>query len=311
MVVRTVVPVGPTGRYRETMLRVWRAGLALLMTALVMASAIPAAAGRPRPTVLVYTAGPSDPRFDTVEVQVSLLEMTGRRYGIDFRSDSDPAVFDSTTLPGYDVVMFLGTDDRALDDGQRDALQRWVTGGGGFIGVHDAARTGTDWAFYRDLVGAFVDRPDRAPTVSRDVLVRTENAVTAGMPATWEDQTDQWYTFDRDPAALPDTEVLASVRIWTEHDPDPIVWSRRVDEGYSLYIGLGHTVRAFQDGDFMRLVRGGVWWAGGVEGQPLVDDADAAPPWPYLPTFILLIVAVAAGGAIAVVRLNRVESAAV
>ena len=38
-----------------------------------------------------------------------------------------------------------------------EPFERYIRGGGGFVGIHSAADTEYDWAWYGDLVGAYFD----------------------------------------------------------------------------------------------------------------------------------------------------------
>jgi hypothetical protein len=44
-----------------------------------------------------------------------------------------------------------------FDASQQAAFERFVGTGGGFVGIHSAADTEYDWAWYGELVGAWFD----------------------------------------------------------------------------------------------------------------------------------------------------------
>ena len=52
------------------------------------------------------------------------------------------------------IVIFLSTTGDVLDDAQQAAFERFIRAGKGFLGIHAAADTEYDWAWYGGLVGA-------------------------------------------------------------------------------------------------------------------------------------------------------------
>ena len=88
---------------------------------------------------------------------VAAVVALGDRAGFDADATDDPDVF-AGDIDRYDVSLFVHTSGDVLPEpGQRRGLERFVTGGGGFVGVHAAAAMGDvadEWPWYRDLVGA-------------------------------------------------------------------------------------------------------------------------------------------------------------
>ncbi len=65
-------------------------------------------------------------------------------------------------------MVFLSTSGDVLDPSGRAALEAYVRGGGGFVGVHSAADTEYGWPFYGELVGArFAGHPAVQPVTVR------------------------------------------------------------------------------------------------------------------------------------------------
>jgi type 1 glutamine amidotransferase len=293
------------------MLRVCRVVLvALLSAAMALTVTPPATAGEAaKLQVLVFTkATEREQAHRATSDAVGLLEMTGRRYGITFDHTDDAEAFTGKRLAGYDVVMWLNTYGDVLDEPQQRAFQTWMSAGGGFVGVHGAARSEPRWDYFHDLVGAYETEGEGAPAIEKEISFDTTQQSVKNMPPTWADHSDQWYHFDRDPAELSGMNVLATVPGEANAPDQPVAWCRTYEGGRSWYTSLGHPVKAFEDGDYMKLLRGGIWWAAEQKGQPLVRATDAAPPWPYGLSFLAWIAAVAFGGALAVVKLNRYES---
>ena len=57
--------------------------------------------------------------------------------------------------------MFLSTTGDVLDPEQQAAFEGYIRNGGGYVGIHSAADTEYDWAWYGGLVGAyFLSHPE-------------------------------------------------------------------------------------------------------------------------------------------------------
>ncbi len=137
--------------------------LVLLATLGACASTPPAPAlaasdsdGAP-PRVLVFTRTAGF-RHDAIPVTVDTLRTLGGATGLTIETSEDPARFDDATLAGYRAVVFAHTTREVLDAPQQAAFERYVAGGGGYMGIHAAADSGYTWPWYGDLVGAWFAR---------------------------------------------------------------------------------------------------------------------------------------------------------
>jgi type 1 glutamine amidotransferase len=212
-------------------------------------------------------------RHASIPAAVAAVERLGAGHGFAAEHTEDPARFDDAALARYRVVVFLNTTGDVLDGAQQAALERWVTAGGGFVGVHSAADTEYGWAWYGTLLGArFARHPAVQPATVR--VVDRDHPATAGLPARWR-RTDEWYDLRANPRGR--VHVLATVDEATytgggmgaDH---PIAWCQRAGEGRSLYTAGGHTVESWAEPRFLAHVAGAIGWAAGAAG------GDCAPP---------------------------------
>lgn len=186
----------------------------------------------------------------------------------DFSSvvSEDPAVFSQPALSDFDVVVFLSTTGDILDDQQEDALESFISGGKGYVGVHAAADTEYEWSWYGELVGAyFQSHPELQEATVR--LTDPTHPVVEGLPPVMQ-RFDEWYNFASLPA--PGVSVLAvldeaSYEGGTMGDLHPIIWAHESGGGRSVYTGFGHTSESFDEPEMRTLLLNSILWAAGHE----------------------------------------------
>jgi len=210
--------------------------------------------------VLVFTRTTGF-RHASIPTGIATVRALGAEDGFAVTATEDPGAFRPAELAGYRAVVFLSTTGDVLDPAGRSALEAYVRGGGGFVGVHSASDTEYGWPFYAALVGArFAGHPAVQP-----VTVRFRpGALTAGLPATWR-VTDEPYNFRGRPRGV---QVLATLdestysggTMGADH---PIAWTAEVGRGRSFYTGLGHPDAIYADPVFRTLLAAGIRYAAG------------------------------------------------
>ncbi|MBY8875892.1 ThuA domain-containing protein [Micromonospora sp. PLK6-60] len=200
-------------------------------------------------------------RHDSIPAGIQAIRELGAAHGFAVTSTEDAAAF-TGDLGRYAAVVFLNTSGNVLDPAQRAAFEAYVSGGGGFVGVHAAADTEYDWPFYGELVGA---RFARHPEVQR-ATIRVEDRdhpATAHLGPTWV-RTDEWYDYRTNARAT--AHVLASLDessysgagMGGDH---PHAWYREYAGGRSFYTGGGHTRESYAEPDFRAHLLGGIRYA--------------------------------------------------
>ncbi len=206
---------------------------------------------------LVYTRT-SGYRHASIPAALRALEAAA---GLQVLASEDPA--DLHALD-QDVVLFVSTTGPVLDGPARAELQRYVQGGGGFVGVHAAANAEPDWPWFGELLGArFAGHPEGTQEATATVL---EHPSSRGQAGAWR-FTDEWYAFTEVRA---DLEVVMTVEessyrpgAFTMPGPHPQAWARRVGEGRSWFTALGHDDLAWADRAFLSHLLAGLAWAAG------------------------------------------------
>lgn len=239
-------------------------GLLAALAAAAGCSGKAAATGGGGARIVVYTRTLGF-RHDSIPAALAALREIAAREHLEVVATEDPSDFRPDRLRGASAVVFLHTTGEVLDAAGQDALQAYLRGGGGFLGIHSAADTGHDWPWYLDLVGGeFV----RHPAIQPAVLVR-EDAVhpaSAPLPDRWS-RTDEWYDFRASPRGR--ARVLLSIDeasyqgggMGSDH---PMAWCHLFEGGRSAYTALGHTVESWSEPLFLEHVRGALRWAAGV-----------------------------------------------
>lgn len=221
----------------------------------------PIPSATPRPRLLVFTKTTSF-RHDSIDAGVAALRNLANEKGLEMRHTEDATVFNDESLKSTDVVIFLNTTGTILDADQKAAFQRFIRGGGGFIGIHSASDTEYDWPWYGELVGAYFR--SHPPGVHRATIkVEDPKHPTVSMlPIPWS-RVDEWYDFRTNPRGK--VQVLATLDESTYQGglmgaDHPIIWCREFDGGRSWYTGLGHTKETFSEPLFLQSLWAAIQW---------------------------------------------------
>jgi type 1 glutamine amidotransferase len=229
--------------------------VAFLASLLLLKSATPADI---QPRVLLFYRTTGFVHESIPDARKAMTEIaTADGFAVD--ATDDPAVFTAPSLARYDAVVFLLTTGNVLNGAQRDALQQFVEGGGGFAGVHSAADSEYDSAWYGALLGArFRSHPEIQSATLH--VEDAEHPSTSTVPSIWQ-RTDEWYDFDRSPRGH--VHVLLSVDEATYRDGSmnsdhPLAWCNEVGAGRMWYTAMGHTRESYAEPAFRQHLRGGL-----------------------------------------------------
>ncbi len=197
------------------------------------------------------------------------------QWRITFTEDS--TMFTEKELSKYNAVVFLlTTGNNLLNDEGRLALQHYVEGGGGFVGIHTATDTEYKWAWYETLVGAhFLGHP---PVHEAKLTIENRNhPATICFGADTVKWTDEFYSFDRNPRKNSNVKVLVSIdeksynideNLWFKDvnivmGDHPLIWCQNIGSGRSFHSALGHLAELYDNDMFRKHVTGAILWAAG------------------------------------------------
>lgn len=204
-------------------------------------------------------------RHDSIPEGIAAVKELGAAHGFAVDATEDAGAFTARNLARYDAVVFLSTTGDVLNEAQQGAFERYVRRGGGYVGVHAAADTEYDWAFYGGLAGAYFQSHPAIQPATVQVEDRAHPA-TSGLSETWN-RTDEWYNYRSNPRER--AHVLASLDEssytgGTMNGDHPIAWCQEYQGGRAFYTGGGHTKESYAEPAFRQHLLGGIRWATGA-----------------------------------------------
>lgn len=207
--------------------------------------------------VLVFTKT-NGYRHKSIEKGVATIKALGLQNKFVVSHTEDSLAFNDDNLKKYDLVIFLSTTQDVLGSAQEDAFEKYIQGGGSFLGVHAAADTEYEWPWYNKLVGAYFKSHPKQQEAKIDVMDKSHPA-TAHLDNVWM-HFDEWYNYK---SINPDLNVLMkldedSYEGGENGDNHPIAWYHEFDGGRAFYTGLGHTDEAYDDPKFKKHLMGGI-----------------------------------------------------
>lgn len=167
-------------------------------------------------------------------------------------------------LANYQVVLFL--DTRPETPEQRQAFQKYMENGGGFMGFHFSAFALNDssypqnWDWYHNtFLGSGEYGSNTWRPTSAVLRVENQHPTTKNLPKTFTSAPNEWYRWSNDLRKNPDIKILLAIdessfplgtgpkahEIWHE-GYYPVVWTNK---NYKmLYVNMGHNDIDYEGG---------------------------------------------------------------
>ncbi|SMC49657.1 ThuA domain-containing protein [Kibdelosporangium aridum] len=247
-----------------------------LLAALVFVPVAQAAAQLKNVLVFHKTAGYQHP---SIPAGIDAIRTLGRQNGFTVTATADANYFTPTNLIRFQAVVWLSTTGDVLNENQQKAFEDYIAKGGGYVGIHAAADTEYDWAWYGGLVGAYFHSHPANQTARIRVEDRS-NVSTSHLSQTWT-RLDEWYNYRANPRA--NVRVLASLDESSYSGGNmgdhPITWCHDYQGGRAWYTGLGHTAESYSDPAFTKML------LGGIKIASRAANADCRPENGYTPIF--------------------------
>jgi uncharacterized protein len=257
---------------------------ALLWIALVPPSGTHAAAVKKK---LLAIGEEKGYRHESVSHALATIERLGRESGLwdtTIRTDTEALTkkkleYNAKNLNDFDAVLFYTGGTLEMDDQKKaDFLSSIRDDGKGFIGIHSATITFTDWPDYGDMIGGYFDEH---PWGTFDAPILVEDPAFPGMrqwPSAFvfNDEIYQMRNFSRDKVRvlmrLDASKLdLANPRVHRKDRDFAVTWAKMYGKGRVYYSTLGHPVENWDKPEMQTMYVEAIKWAMGLV------DADVTP----------------------------------
>ncbi len=232
--------------------------LAVLCMALFLPVALFGQNSKPKFRVIAfYTAKSDQAHISFVHEANKWFPQMAEKYKFAYDSTNNWSNLNTEYLSHYQVVLFL--DTRPEDPAQREAFQKYMENGGGWLGFHFSAFALTpstypqNWDWYHNeflgsgQYGSNTWRPTSAILRVED----KDHPVTKNLPHTIKASPNEWYRWEKDLRQNPNIRILLAIdstsfplgtgpkqsEIW-HSGYYPVVWTNK---NYKMvYFNMGH-----------------------------------------------------------------------
>ena len=179
---------------------------------------------------------------------------------ISVAATEDLATVRPSTLAEFDVLMFaLTSGELPFSADQKTAIVDFVSGGGGFVGVHSASDTLYEWPEYGRLVGAYFK--EHPWTQQASLIVEDGSHPAAAGLGDRFSIVEEFYTFRENPRPRVQVVVRLDAASVGSTGDYPIAWAQSYGSGRAYYNALGHFPETWRDQRFQRQIVGAIRWA--------------------------------------------------
>ncbi len=215
----------------------------------------PAAQKQFKALLITETAGW---HHESIPNGITAIENLADRHNFDLKLQQEAIPITDEGLKDIDVVIFLSTTADIFDENEQQAFERFIRSGKGYVGIHAAADTEYDWAWYTQLVG----RMFHIHPAQQTAVLTIENHISPGW-SIFPDRllwTDEWYEFGEEKTpglkylVAVDENTYDPVVTWKGRDPDSngntmTVWGR----GWAISTPSHGTTNSMAAALFIRL----------------------------------------------------------
>jgi len=226
-------------------------------------------------------------RHEAVSHALATIERLGRETGLwdtTIRTDTEALTkkkleYNAKNLNDFDAVLFYTGGSLEMDEQKKaDFLSFIRDDGKGFIGVHSATITFTEWPEYGDMIGGFFDEH---PWGTFEAPIIVEDRGFPGMkqwPTSFviRDEIYQMRNFSRDEVRVlmrldANKLDLTNPRVHRKDRDFAVTWAKRYGKGRVYYSTLGHVEENWDRPEMQAMYVGAIKWAMGLV------DADVTP----------------------------------
>jgi hypothetical protein len=226
-------------------------------------------------------------RHEAVSHAMATIERLGNETGLwetTIRTDTEVLTkkkleYNAKNLNDFDAVVFYTSGELPMDASQKADLLSFVHDDGkGFIGVHSATITFTEWPEYGEMIGGYFDEH---PWGTFDAPILVEDPNFPGMqqwPRSFvlNDEIYQLRNYSRDKVRVlmrldPSKLDLSNPKVHRTDRDFAVTWARAYGKGRVYYSNLGHVKENWDNPKIQQMYIEGIKWALGLV------KADATP----------------------------------
>jgi len=242
------------------------------LTRLVICALMLSAAWLPaQPTLRVLALYSPNAEFDHVQFAkqaIGFFTDAAQRNHFEFETTTNWDDLNITHVASYQVILWL--NDSPHTQAQRDAFQKYMSGGGAWLGFHAAGYNDkdTNWPWFVQFLGGAVFYSNNWPPLPAKLKVDDPaHPVTAHLPETFTSPANEWYIWK------PGPRLSKKVKVLVTFDPAnypigfkdtltagdlPVVWTNTVYR--MVYMNMGHGDKVFTDGTQNRMFEDAILW---------------------------------------------------
>ncbi|MES1219701.1 MAG: ThuA domain-containing protein [Bacteroidota bacterium] len=216
-----------------------------------------------KPVILVFskTAGYF---HHSIPNGIAAIQKLGKENGFDVDTTKNADLFTETNLKKYAAVVFLSTTGDILNDSQQAAFEKYIQGGGGYVGVHAATDAEYNWPWYGKLAGGYFNGHPKEQKANFIIKDKNHPATSFFKDTIWS-RTDELYNYKD---LNPDIHVLITIdeksyEGGTNGAFHPMAWYHEFDGGRAFYTELGHVEESYTDPKYLQHLLGGIKYAMG------------------------------------------------
>jgi hypothetical protein len=214
--------------------------------------------------IAFYTAKNDQAHISFVHEANKWFPKVAQENGFAYDSTSNWENLNAKFLANYQVVLFL--DTRPETPNQREAFEKYMKNGGGFIGFHFSAFALNDtdypqnWDWYHNtFLGCGEYGSNTWKPTSAFLRVENQHSITKNIPKTFKSSPNEWYRWSNDLTKNPDIKILVTIdkssfplgtgpkqsEIW-HSGYYPVVWTNK---NYKMvYFNMGHNDIDYENG---------------------------------------------------------------
>jgi len=260
-----------------------RLGLILLFCATFVA----AQSAQPRRKQLLAIGEQKGYRHEAVSHALATIERLGHDSGLwdtTIRTDTEALTknkleYNARNLNAFDAVLFFTGGELEMDAQQKTDFLSFVRDDGkGFVGVHSATITFTEWPEFGELIGGYFDEH---PWGTFEAPILVEDPSFPGMQP-WphsfllRDEVYQIKSYSRDKVRVlmrldPAKLDLKNKKVHRTDGDFAVTWAKSFGRGRVFYSSLGHVSENWDDPRLQKMYSEAIKWALGL------TEANATP----------------------------------